>query len=65
MTDLLEKAKAAAGADVQRTALWCIAFVTVGVLVGLGKLDPEVLKLMLMAIAGMSAPGSNRKDTER
>lgn len=35
--------------------MWGLAFVTVSLLVGLGKLDPEVLKMLLFSLGGAVA----------
>lgn len=46
-----------------QAALWALAFVGVCVLVYVGKLKPETVELMVMALVGASSPfGGGRKD---
>lgn len=45
------------------TVLWAMTFVGVCVLVGMGKLESEAVKYMMMAIVGRAAAG--RKTTEK
>jgi hypothetical protein len=61
VSELIERVKEAAAQDSHRTVVWSLAFIVVGVLVGLGRVEPRVLEMMLMAVAGMSVP---RKSAE-
>jgi hypothetical protein len=43
--------------QVPSTVVWIVAFVSVSVLVGLGKMDSKVLEYLIMAIGGATAAG--------
>lgn len=47
----------------QKVILWAVAFVGVSVLVGLGKLKPEVIEYLLFALLGQASI-KDKKDDE-
>lgn len=50
--------------EIVQGALWLTAFLAVCVLVGLGKLKPETVELMLMALFGASTPFGKGKSPD-
>ncbi len=58
LSELAEKAKSSEGLQ---AGLWAVAFVGVCVLVGLGKVKPEVIEALLMGMLGSMTLG--RKST--
>jgi len=55
------KARIAALASGQDTVLWAVGFIGVCVLTGMGKLDQEVLKCMVFALAGKAAMAARKE----
>lgn len=47
------------------TALWGVTFVGVCVLVGLGKIKPETVEYMMMAIVGRASLGKRTPDAPK
>lgn len=46
-----------------QSAMWVVAFVGVCVLVGLGKLKPETIEMLLMGLASRVITGQQAKQT--
>lgn len=48
--------------ELRQGGMWVVAFVGVCVLVGLGKIKPEVIEYLLFALVGRTASGKKGKN---
>lgn len=62
---MIQKLKDAVTAELEEDSLlWAVSFVGVCVLVGLGKLKPETVELMLFAVIGRKASKRNNATSQ-
>ncbi len=59
-----EELKAALTHEWAQSATWALAFIGVCVLVGLGKIKPETIEMLLMGLAARQITGPTKGKTD-